>query len=78
MTSDRYQVLRSATDEHLYLVCWENSDPKHLPKGVLDRGPWQRTSTGPVEKLKSGYRLRLARNGFLLAWTQVARFTPEE
>jgi hypothetical protein len=78
MTSDKYQVLRSASDEQLYLVCWENSDPKHLPKAVFDRGPWLHASAGPVEKLKSGYRLRLARNGFVLAWTQVAQFEPEE
>jgi hypothetical protein len=77
MQRDRYQVLRSTSDKHLHLICCDG-DFDNLPKAVLSRGPWQPAGTGPIKKLKPGYRLRLARHRFVLAWTQVAQFSPED
>jgi hypothetical protein len=74
---DRYEVLRSTTDVHLHLIC-RVGDLDNLPSGVRARGPWERAVAGPISKLKPGYRLRLARYGFVLAWTQVARFSAED
>ena len=75
--TDRYQTLRSVSDNHVHLICGADEAFAGLPDHVRHQGPWQVMSRGEVANLKAEYRLALARDGYALVKCELAVFKPE-
>jgi hypothetical protein len=73
----QYQILRSVSDHHVFVLCCEGSFYELVPEEVRKQGPWQGQHRGAVEKLKPEYRLALARDGYALVKCELAVFKPE-
>jgi hypothetical protein len=72
----QYQVLRSGTDDHVFLIC--ETDRFHgIPAHVRHQGPWQLISRGDFQHLKLEYRLAIARDRYALVKCEIAVFNPE-
>jgi hypothetical protein len=75
--TDRYQTLRSISDNHVHLICGADEAFADLPDHVRHQGPWRVMSRGEIDKLKPEYRLALARDGYALVKCELAVFKPE-
>ena len=73
----RYQILRSVSDNHVFVVCRAGNFYELVPEEVRHQGPWQGMRRGEIEKLKPEYRLALARDGYALVTCALAVFKPE-
>jgi hypothetical protein len=56
----QYQILRSVSDVHVFVLCYDGSFYESVPEDVRKRVPWQGNRSGDVDKLKPEYRLALA------------------
>ena len=74
---DRYQMMRSTSDVHVFVVCYADRFYDDVPKSVRDMGPWRGQARGDVTDLKPEIRVALAEDGFLLINTPEAVFEPE-
>jgi hypothetical protein len=72
----QYQILRSVSDVHVFVLCYDGSFER-VPDDVRRQGPWQGNRRGAVEELKPEYRLALARDGYALVKCEGAVFNPE-
>jgi hypothetical protein len=72
-----YQTFRSVSDVHVFVLCYDGIFYKVVPEDVRKQGPWQGQHRGEVERLKSEYRLALARDGYALVRCEAAVFKPE-
>ena len=72
----QYQTLRSVTDNHVFVVCYDGRFDD-LPDYIRRQGPWQVMHRGEIDKLKPEYRLALARDGYALVTCELAVFKPE-
>jgi hypothetical protein len=77
MAGDRYQTLRSVSDHHVFVLCYDGSFYDAVPADVRKQGPWQGQRRGEIEKLKPEYRLALDRDGYMLVKCEAAVFKPE-
>jgi hypothetical protein len=75
--SDAVPNLRSVSDHHIFVLCYDGSFYESVPEDVRKQGPWQGQHRGAVEALKSEYRLALARDGYALVTCELAVFKPE-
>ena len=73
----QYQTLRSVSDVHVFVLCYDGTFYETVPHDVRKQGPWQGNRRGAVAALKYGYRLALARDGYVLARCEAAVFKPE-
>jgi hypothetical protein len=73
----QYQTLRSVSDVHVFVLCYDGSFYERVPEDVRKQGPWQGTRHGDVEALKPEYRLALARDRYVLVKCEEAVFNPE-
>jgi hypothetical protein len=73
----QYQTFRSVSDNHLFVLCYEDTFYEITPAHVRLLGPWQAQHRGDVYKLKPEYRLALVRDGYLLVKCEAAMFKPE-
>ena len=71
-----YQTLRSVSDNHVFVVCCDGTFYE-LPEKVRHQGPWQGMQRGQSDRLKTEYRLALARDGYALVHSELATFKPE-
>ena len=78
MDDTRYQTLRSVSDVHVFLLCYDGSFYERVPADVRKQGPWQGNRRGAVEALKPEYRLALDRDGYALVKCEHAVFNPED
>ena len=71
-----YQTLRSVFDNHVPpdLPGWR---VRRAPDRLRQQGPWQVLRRGDITNLKRNYRLRLARDGYVLVHSELAVFKPE-
>ena len=72
----QYQVLRSVSDNHLFVVCRDGGF-YGLPEDVRKRGPWQGMHRGDISSLAADYWLDLGEQGYALAKCELAVFKPE-
>ena len=72
----RYQILRSVSDNHVFVVCRDGKFYE-CPEEVRKQGPRQGMQRGEIQKLKPEYRLALARDGYALVTCELAVFKPE-
>jgi hypothetical protein len=59
----KYQTLRSVSDVHVFVVCYDGGFYELVPHDVRRLGPWQGQHRGEVESFKPEYRRALARDG---------------
>jgi hypothetical protein len=59
----QYQTFRSVSDNHLFVLCYEDTFYEITPAHVRHLGPWQAQHRGDVYELKPEYRLALVRDG---------------
>ena len=62
-----YQLFRSRTD----LICREG-EFERLPEAVRLRGPWETKRRGQVLRLRTDYRSRIDRFGYVLEVSKAA------
>jgi hypothetical protein len=74
----RYQSLRSVSDVHVFVLCYDGSFYESVPDAMRRLGPWQGNRRGAVEALKPVYRLALARDGYALVKCEHAVFNAGE
>jgi hypothetical protein len=74
--SERYQILRSRNDTHLFVVCYADRFYDDVPLAVRNRGPWA-GDRGLVQNLRPEIRLALARDCYMVVETPEAVFNPE-
>jgi hypothetical protein len=72
-----YQTLRSVSNHHVFVLCYDGSFYDAVPDDVRKQGPWQGQHRGEVECIKLEYRLALARDGYALVRCELAVFKPE-
>ena len=70
-------VTGDGQDAHLFVVCRDGSFYDAFPPDIRKQGPWQGQRLGAVAALKCGYRLALARDGYVLVRCEAAVFKPE-
>jgi hypothetical protein len=73
----QYPSLRSVSDNHVFVVCYDGRFYEIVPEEVRHQGPWQVNRRGDVERLKPEYRLALAQDGYALVKCELAVFKPE-
>jgi hypothetical protein len=77
MVGEQYQTLRSVSDVHVFVLCYDGGFYERVPDDVRKQGPWQGQHRGEIEKLKPEYRLALASDGYALVRCEAAVFKPE-
>ncbi len=77
MLSLFYQMLRSVSDNHVFLICGVEEAFADLPDVVRHLGPWQVMRRGEVVNLEPGYRLALARDGYALIKSDAVVLKPD-
>ena len=65
-----YQLFRSRSDSALYLICREGE--VGLPEAVRLRGPWDIERRGQMLRLRTDYRSRIDRFGYVLEVSKTA------
>jgi hypothetical protein len=73
----RYQTLRSISDVHVFVLCYDGTFYERVPQDVRKQGPWQGNRRGDVEALKPEYRSALEPDGYALVKCDIAVFNPE-
>lgn len=63
---ERYQMLRSRGDNHVFVLCYAEKFYTDVPYHVRRKGPWSGNCRGDVVKLKPDLRLALARDRYVL------------
>ena len=74
---ERYQLLRSHGDIHVFVVCYADKFYADVPYHVRRKGPWNGTGRGDVVKLKPELRAALAEARYVLVHCPEAVFKPE-
>ena len=74
--ASEYELVRSHSDNRLFVICYADRFYTDVPKQLISRGPW-RSGRGPVTELKPDIRLALARDGYFVIETDAPYFNPK-
>ncbi len=72
-----YQILRSVSDLHPFVLCRDGEFYASVPDHVRHRGPWQVNRRGELANLNTRYLLDIEEQGYSLVRCELAVFTPE-
>jgi hypothetical protein len=73
---NRYQTLRSVSDNHVFVVCRDGGF-YDIPQDVRRRGPWQVQHRGEIANLNTQYLSDVEEQGYALVRCEVGVFKPE-
>lgn len=73
----RYEISRSGSDIHVFIICYEDRFYEDVPKDAMLHGPWRVMDRDDVSKLKPEHQKALAEKGYDLIHAGRGVYNPQ-